>query len=334
MKAKSIIITFVASVAVFSGCSKWTVPQNLDYRHKTPEQENPEAYAEYLNALRTFKQTEHPVMIVTMNGSQNYPSSQNAHLMAMPDSADYICVNLAGSLHPVIASEIPQVKEKKGTRAICLIDYAAIYEAWCLEEDRRNEEGKQPGTADDASKFFSDATKVQLARCAEYGFHGLMMSYATSAGTDVLKAAQKAFTDEVKSFLAQHKDLEFIFRGSARNINDVEFLGTCKYAVIIAGEEKKLSLLPGRILGRTSPVSDRVIMELTVPTTAEPDQKGVSPAEGAQWVLDEARNSSFTPKGLCVSNAHDDYYHKDKAFKNVRDAIMILNKKVEQNENN
>ena len=325
MKAKSLIFTCAATLAVLAGCSKWTQPQNLDFHHKTPEQENPQEYAEYLNALRNFKQSEHPVMIVTMNGTENYPSCQNVHIMAMPDSADYVCVKMNGGLHEVVAAEIAQVREKKGTKVLCLIDYATVYEAWCLEEDRRTEEGESAGTAEDATKFFAEGARAQLEKCTKYGFHGVMVSYATSAGTEVLTAAQNAFMGEIKSYLAQHGDLEFIFRGSARNVNDTEFLGTCKYVVIIAGEEKKLSLLPGRILGRTSAVSDRVIMELTVPTTAEPDQKGVSPAEGAQWVLDEAENTGFTPKGLCVSNAYDDYYHKDRAFKNVLDAINILN---------
>ena len=325
MKAKSFIFTCAVAVAVLAGCSKWTQPQNLDFHHKTPEQENPQEYAEYLKGLRTFKQSEHPVMIVTMKGTESYPSCQNVHIMAMPDSADYVCVNLDGGLHEVIAAEIAQVREKKGTKVLCHIDYEKVYEGWCLEEDRRTEEGKPAGTAEDATAFFAEGAKAQLEKCTRYGFHGVMVSYATSAGTEVLTAAQNAFMGDIKSYLAQNSGLEFIFRGSARNVNDTEFLGTCKFVVIIAGEEKKLSLLPGRILGRTSAVSDRVIMELTVPTTAEPDQKGVSPAEGAQWVLDEAQNTGFTPKGLCVSNAYDDYYHKDKAFKNVLDAINILN---------
>ena len=99
MKAKSLIFTCAATLAVLAGCSKWTQPQNLDFHHKTPEQENPQEYAEYLNALRNFKQSEHPVMIVTMNGTETYPSCQNVHIMAMPDSADYVCVKMNGGLH-------------------------------------------------------------------------------------------------------------------------------------------------------------------------------------------------------------------------------------------
>ena len=133
MKAKSLIFTCAATLAVLAGCSKWTQPQNLDFHHKTPEQENPQEYAEYLNALRNFKQSEHPVMIVTMNGTETYPSCQNVHIMAMPDSADYVCVKMNGGLHEVVAAEIAKVREKKGTKVLCLIDYATVYEAWCLE---------------------------------------------------------------------------------------------------------------------------------------------------------------------------------------------------------
>lgn len=333
MKAKSIAIYCAAALAVLSGCSKWTEPQHLDFHHKTPEQENPQAYAAYLEGLRAFKQSEHPLMIVTMKGTESYPSSQKAHLMAMPDSSDYICVKLDGGLHPVIASEVAEVRAKKGTKALCMIDFEPVYEAWCLEEDKRTEEGKPAGTAEDASAFFSEGAKAQLGKCSEYGFHGVMMSYATFAGNDVMEAAQNAFVGAVKSYLAEHPELEFIFRGSARNVNDTEFLASCKYVVIIAGEEKKLSLLPGRILGRKSEVADRVVVELSVPTAAEPEQKGASAAEGARWVLEEANNTSYTPKGICISNADDDYYHKDMSFKNILDAIKILNSASEDEKN-
>ena len=95
---------------------------------------------------------------------------------------------------------------------------------------------------------------------------------------------------------------------------------------MIAGEERKLSLLPGRILGSTAP-KDRVIMELTVPSADIPEQVGMSPVEAAAWFWTEIENTSFTTRGLCVENAHDDYFCKDMAFKNIRAAITVLNTK-------
>jgi hypothetical protein len=127
----------------------------------------------------------------------------------------------------------------------------------------------------------------------------------------------------VKAFHEANPDKVMFFRGGARNVIDQEFLKEFKYLIIVAGEEKKLSVLPGRILGSSAP-KDRVIMELTVPSADVPEQVGETPVNAAAWLVD-TEHSGYTPKGLCVENAHDDYFQKDMAFKNVRAAITVMN---------
>lgn len=90
---------------------------------------------------------------------------------------------------------------------------------------------------------------------------------------------------------------------------DTEFLKTCSHIILVAGEEQKLTALVGRILGR-NPANSNVIMELTVPTVAEPEQKGASLVAGASWVLSESENTTFKACGLAAGNAYDDYFNK------------------------
>lgn len=321
---KNISIAFAAA-AVCCGCSDWTQPENLNFRPQTPEEQDPAAYAEYINAVKEFKATEHNVMILTMEGTAEYPSSQSQHIMAMPDSADYVCVKIEDKLHEVIAAEIPAVLEKKGTKTLAYVDYAVIAAAWTTLEDQRADNGQAPGTEEELAAFYKEEAQKQVSRCNEYGFGGIMVSYqGTKTGTGSI--AQTAFMDVIKEFHTANPEKELIFRGGARNVIDQEFLKEFKYIIIIAGEERKLSLLPGRTLGSTAP-KDRVIMELTVPSADVPEQVGMSPVEAAQWLWTEIENTSFTPRGLCVENAHDDYFCKDMAFGNVRKAITILNTK-------
>ncbi len=58
---------------VFTSCSEWTEPENLDFRHQTPEKIDPAAYEAYLSGIREYKKTEHKLMFVTMKGTADHP---------------------------------------------------------------------------------------------------------------------------------------------------------------------------------------------------------------------------------------------------------------------
>lgn len=319
------VLALVALSAVLSSCSDWTQPEKLDFYRPTPEQADPEAYARYLEALRAYKQSEHNVMIVGMKGTADYPSSQSQHIMAMPDSADYVMVKMGETLHEKIVAEIPEVLAKKGTQTLLFIDYAEIDAAWKALEDERSDAGLAPGTDEELVAFFTEKTEAQLARCNANGFGGIVVSFEGTKVAGYAYNSQNAYMTTVKAFHEANPDKLMFFRGGARNVIDQEFLKEFKYIIIVAGEEKKLSLLPGRILGSTAP-KDRVIMELTVPSADVPEQVGETPLNAAKWLV-ESDHSGYTPKGLSVENAHDDYFNKEMAFRNVRSAITLMNPK-------
>lgn len=317
------VLALVALSAVLSSCSDWTKPEHLDFHRQTPEQADPEAYAQYLESLRAYKQSEHNVMLVGMKGTDQYPNSQSQHIMAMPDSADYVIVHMGAALHEKIAAEIPEVLQKKGTQTLLYIDYAEIAAAWQALEDERSDKGQAPGSDEELTAFFTAQTEAQLARCNPNGFAGIVVSFQGTKVAGYAYNSQTAYMTAVKAFHEANPDKVMFFRGGARNVIDQEFLKEFKYLIIVAGEEKKLSVLPGRILGSSAP-KDRLIMELTVPSADVPEQVGETPVNAAAWLVD-TEHSGYTPKGLCVENAHDDYFQKDMAFKNVRAAITVMN---------
>lgn len=319
------VSALLAVSALLSSCSDWTKPEKLDFYRQTPEQANPEQYAQYLASLRAYKQSEHNVMIVGMKGTADYPSSQSQHIMAMPDSADYVMVKMGETLHERIVAEIPEVLEKKGTQTLLFIDYAEIATAWQALEDQRSDAGLAPGSDEELAAFFTEQTEAQLARCNPNGFAGIVVSFQGTKVAGYAYNSQNAYMTAVKAFHEANPDKVMFFRGGARNVIDQEFLKEFKYIIIVAGEEKKLSVLPGRILGSTAP-KDRVIIELTVPSADVPEQVGETPANAAKWLV-ESDHSGYTPMGLSVENAHDDYFNKDMAFLNVRTAISLMNPK-------
>ena len=319
------VLALVALSAVLSSCSDWTKPEHLDFHRQTPEQADPEAYAQYLESLRAYKQSEHNVMLVGMKGTDQYPNSQSQHIMAMPDSADYVIVHMGVALHEKIAEEIPEALQKKGTQTLLYIDYAEIAAAWQALEDERSDKGQAPGSDEELTAFFTAQTEAQLARCNPNGFAGIVVSFQGTKTAGYAYNSQNAYMTAVKAFHEANPDKVMFFRGGARNVIDQEFLKEFKYIIIVAGEEKKLSLLPGRILGSTAP-KDRVIMELTVPSADVPEQVGETPLNAAKWLV-ESDHSGYTPKGLSVENAHDEYFNKEMAFRNVRSAITLRNPK-------
>lgn len=318
----------VASAAILIGsCAKWTQPENLNFRHSFLEDADKAGYENYLNALKDYKQSEHKLMFLTMNGTSDAPSSQSQHIMAMPDSADYICVKVNGELNETIASEIAEVREKKGTKTLLLIDYAPIHDAWGLLEDERADKGLPKGTDAELKAFFKEQTELRIANCTKYGFDGLMVTFIGNTSNTYAKISHIAYMNAVKDFNNTNPDKILAFRGSVRNVEDKDFLKKFKYLTIVAGEDPKLSVLIGRIFG-SSVAKDRVIMELSVPSSDAPEQIGVSPIGAAEWLLTELDNKDFKILGLAVSNANDDYFCKEGVFRNIRKAISIINPPV------
>lgn len=320
---KTSIIALAASSLVAVSCAKWTQPESLDFRRETPEQIDPAGYETCLGAIREYKKSEHRQMFVTMKAYPTHPSGQNQHLMAMPDSADFICVDMAGTeINAVVAEEIAEVRSRKGTEVLLNVDYAPIHTAWGLLEDQRADEGRPAATDEEITDFFRKETEAQLANCEKYGFHGLQVTFVGNRATHYAEVSQDAYIGAVMDFYRKHPDLRLVFRGSARNIVDKEFFAAVSHIVIIAGEEMKLSSLVTR-LGAAP--TDRIIMEVTVPSTDNPSQIGRSAAEAAEWVVTESGNEKFTPLGVAVSNAYDDYFNKTLAFWNIRKAMAVMN---------
>ncbi len=306
-------ILSLSLLGLLAGCTQWTAPENISYRRIPSEK----SYA----LIREYKQSEHNIMMLTLSTDGLAPSSRNAHLTSLPDSADYICVRmLSDTIHSVIAAEIPEVFEQRGTRTLLHVDYSQIREEWTALTDE--------GTAEDESDFFARQTSLRLSRSLQYGFTGVIVSYQ---GKSSEVTAQTAFMEEVKKFHSQNPQMEMVFRGAARNVIDAEFLGEFAYTVIISGDSRQLSLLPGRILGSDVDKS-RVVIEVSVPSSETPVQEGMSPQEAAMWLLGEKNNRSFTPRGLCVGNAEDNYYAEGGDYADIRSAISIMNSEYSENE--
>lgn len=326
-------ILILAMTLVLSSCSGWVKPESLDYMPPRPSEQDPAGYAEYLAAVKAYKESGHNVMIVGMPGTSEAPVARPQHLMNMPDSADFICIKNADSLYPALAAEISEVYEKKGTRTLLYVDFAVIEEEWNAIEDAKADAGKPAGTAAEAETFFRERTLAQTGNYSRYGFAGIIASFeGNTTGNRALM--QKGFLGVVSEWHKANPDAILILRGTIRNIDydnaDYKVLIDDSLYQIVVSTEGSTSVVEinkqvTRILSYVPEKQRRVVFEVTVPSSGTPEQTGATPQVAADWVVKGKERSDFMPYGVCVGNAYDDYWRQEQIYRNVRAAISIMN---------
>ena len=122
---KRIFIPFFAAAALLASCSDWTEAEHKDFL--PPMNQNDPAF---LTSLRDFKVGEHLVTMMIVRGTSTAPNRQNQHPMSMPDSVDYLLMTDVDDLHPALSDEIAEVRSKKGTRTLNVVDYTTIRSTW------------------------------------------------------------------------------------------------------------------------------------------------------------------------------------------------------------
>lgn len=331
MMRKSIFPAIVGLVMMSTACSDWTEMENKDYYRPFIEEENPAEYAKYLENLRAFKATEHKVMILTMESTANYPVTQAQLPMAMPDSADYICIKNSSELHEVVVASIKDVRERKGTKVLASVDNAITDDAWVAYSNGKVDAGEPAPTVDERKAFYKENATAQLASYDKYGFDGVMVSYKGNNYTAENKASQEGFIEAVREWSDSHPEHLMLMRGSFKNVTDEELRARSKYFIIVldgaGGTSNYTTLLDTWVSPLNEDEKDRNIFEIMVPEKAGEEQVGDSPLEAAKTILsDEVANyESYKTIGLCVSNADDDYFTSNESYANIRPAINLLN---------
>ena len=320
------ILAAAAMVSILGSCAKWTKPESISIPETVGQSE------EYLAAIRAYKQTDHKIVVLGMDAISGPVSTRNYHPMSMPDSADYIYIkNIVGGLNESLIPEISEVYAKKGTKVLADVDYVAIENAWKAQEDAKAE-GEPAGTEEEYKAFVTEQTIAQLECVTRYGCAGAMASYTGSYSSKYWPTAGRtAYVEAIIDWWKTNgsgKDL--IARGNLVNIGSgverhEEFFKLCKYYIYRIGSVTAPSTIDINILGTVAYV-DRFIFEATLPTSIDPTQYGMSPAQAAAWIAEpSAEGANYTKEGLSIENAEDDYFTLGNNYPNVRRAISVLN---------
>lgn len=306
IKKISILPLLCMAVAVLStACSDWTENESLNIHYPSLEEQNPELYKQYLEALRAYKASDHKVMFVTFRNSATTPTHRNQHLTVLPDSIDFVCLANPDNLFPALAEQMREVREKKATRFVYQIDYNAIETLWkkVLEEEEaaKPEEPVDPDQPEQTAvaqedgdsepedpaaalekrflAFCSEQVGQQLAYCDKYGYDGIEVNYTGRSPIAMqheekaqYAARQEAFFAGVKSWLDTHADKLLFFRGKPQNLVDKGVLQLCDYIIIptleaISGDQMSYAVLMACV---ADVPADRFIIGVKTPSLTDP----------------------------------------------------------------
>lgn len=332
---KRILIPVLAAAVVTTACSEWTEVENKDFLPQI-RQDDPVA----LEAVREFKAGEHLVTMMIVKGSATAPNRQNMHLTAMPDSVDFFLMTDVDNLHPTIVAEMAEVRQKKATRTLNVVDYTTIRNAWdALKEAAADTEQEADYTDDKFVDWCRTQTEKQLANCDEYGFDGIVASYLGTANV----TAATPFIEAVDKWHQLNPDKLLFVRGYPAYINrvaDQTIVADCDYIIILTDKASASVAISRQVRDQltTGVPSDRIVLEASVPSIADGGddaQVGATLRVAAEWVIDPKTSSTVKcdKVGLAASNAQDDYFNTP-TYKRLREAIAILNPEPENDSEN
>lgn len=309
---KNIFIVLFPAILFMATACDWVKPESLDYTGNGFDEHDGSAY---LNGLKAYKESEHMVMILNMLGTSEYPVSQAQRLMAMPDSADYICIGNLDNLHPQIVKEISEVKEKKGTSVLSAVDFNQTYLKWLDYKLSVSDEGRPAPGLDECRSYFKTDAQSQLAYCSRYGFDGVIVSFTGTVKDDEELNSMEGFMEAVKDWLPEHKEKIMVLRGNLNLLSDKSIVSESRYVILVMGGASGVVNYRSKLRSvlRDIEEKDRTIFEISVPSSSDPEQKGDSPYDAAIIIQNPevADYGDYKTVGLAVSNAYDDYYNEN-----------------------
>lgn len=301
-----------------AGCSEWTEPQSVDLNVPTLESQNPELYAQYLQSLKEYRDSEHKVMIAKFDNVPGAPAGRAEHINCLPDSVDYVILNNPDNLSRTILSEMKEIRQDKGMKTLYAVNYDAIEDEYAVyveewnathtpevpdegEETQDAESGEVVETPEEPAEqpqsfdeFLGERTDYYLSLCDKYGYDGIVAGYTgifpESLQEDAkaeLLASQTVFFDKIKAWKESHPESLFFFEGMPVNmLYDTALLDSCDYIIVDAASVSTAEALtftvimafPDGLAGK------RIIVGVTMPSmTDETDESGYfTAADGSQ----------------------------------------------------
>lgn len=300
MKQTSIYRLILPVVVLLLGasCSDWTETENIDNTVLKPWEQDPALWADYMAALRTYKASEHYLSYARLHNSPSPASSEQDFMRCLPDSLDIVTLTNADNFSAYDAEDMATMREK-GTKVLYQVDYAAR---------------KAEFSGEAALKTYLDGV---IAAVAANGMDG----YSFTA--DPLDAAATATI--VATLSAARSDGQLlVFEGNPLSVAEAD---RAKLDFVVLDTEKaenttEVQLLVLNATGYAGIAPEKLLLaaEIDAPLQDEDRSEYAAVELMARCVVE------YGPlAGFAACNIAGDYYHADRNYSTIRQAIQMLN---------
>ena len=281
-----------------ASCSDWTETEAIENTVYKPWEQDPALWADYTAALRAYKQSEHYLSYARLHNSPAQAASEQDFMRCLPDSLDIVTLTNADNFSAYDAEDMAVMREK-GTRVLYQVDYAAR---------------KAEFSGEAALKAYLDGV---IASVAAHGLDGYSFT------TDPLDAAATASI--VATLSAAKTDGQLlVFEGNPLSVAaaDREKLDYVVLDTETAENTTEVQLQVLNATGYAGIAADKLLL------AAEIDAP-LQDADRTEYAAVEAMARcvvEYGPlAGFAAYNIAGDYYHADRNYSMIREAIQTLN---------
>lgn len=281
-----------------ASCSDWTETEAIENTVYKPWEQDPALWADYTAALRAYKQSEHYLSYARLHNSPSPAASEQDFMRCLPDSLDIVTLTNADNFSAYDAEDMAVMREK-GTRVLYQVDYA----------------GRKAEFADAAAlESYLDGV---IASVAANGLDG----YSFTA--DPLDAAATASI--VSTLSAAKADGQLlVFEGNPLSVAAAD-RAKLDYVVLDTEKAENTTDVRLQVLNATDYAgiaADRLLLAAEIDAPLQDADR----TEYAAVELMARCVVEFGPlAGFAAYNIAGDYYHADRNYSTIREAIQTLN---------
>ena len=281
-----------------ASCSDWTETEAIENTVYKPWEQDPALWADYTAALRAYKQSEHYLSYARLHNSPAQAASEQDFMRCLPDSLDIVTLTNADNFSAYDVEDMATMHEK-GTKVLYQVDYAAR---------------KAEFSGEAALKAYLDGVIAAVAANGMdgYSFTADPLDAAATATIVATLSAAKGDTrllvfegNPLSVAAADRAKLDFVVLDTEKAENTTEVLLQVLNATGYAGIPAERLLLAAEI---DAPLQDADRTEYAAVELM------------ARCVVE------YGPlAGFAACNIAGDYYHADRNYSTIRQAIQMLN---------
>ena len=281
-----------------ASCSDWTETEAIENTVYKPWEQNPALWADYTAALRAYKQSEHYLSYARLHNSPAQAASEQDFMRCLPDSLDIVTLTNADNFSAYDAEDMAVMREK-GTRVLYQVDYAAR---------------KAEFSTETALKAYLDGV---IASVAANGLDGYSFT------TDPLDAAATASIVATLSAAKAEGQL-LVFEGNPLSVAAAD-RDKLDYVVLDTEKTENTTEVHLQVLNATGYAgipANRLLLaaEIDAPLQDADRTEYAAVSLMARCVVE------YGPlAGFAAYNIAGDYYHADRNYSTIREAIQTLN---------